>query len=163
MEAKEKKARKLPFNIIDVIIILAVLALGAGIFMRIQLKRQSVSKELQTVTVTVKVRRVLAQTDALISKGDVFYQKSDMTKLGEVSSKELFPAVIYTAGPDGKLIRSEYDLNDRVDMVIALAVEGISSESGFLIAGSKYIAPGSSLTMISGDLELFVQVLKIDS
>ena len=156
-----KKLKKLPFNIIDVIIVIAVIALGVGIFMRSEIRSNNEKTDPDVAVITIKAKGFLAEYAPLLLKNDTAYFKSDLSKLGLVIEKEIRPSVEYDT-VDGTLVSAQYDTTDRVDVVLTVRATGSLTAGGFLVGGVKYIAPGAAQTVLCGGIEFDVTVLSVE-
>ena len=147
------------FNIIDFMLIVAILACIIGIAVRQNLN-ETVVESNDTATVTVMIRGLLKDNVKQIIEGDEYYNQRSGDLMGVLQSFETKPAKIRTPRLDGTIATTEYV--DRTDVICKVKIEGMSTDDGFLMGGSDYIGCGSSFLVRSVNLETEWLVIDIE-
>ena len=155
MPADKAKRR---FSVIDLVIILIIIAAVAVSFVKTGLyDKLIVHRESVEVTVTFVLENA---SEAVLSdfSGDapVYYSEKQISKLDSVSS---LPQISYTEGSDGKLITVQSE--DRYEIEGRFRCTLTRTGDGYLIDGSKYIAPGTELEIRLGNSVATVTVLSV--
>ena len=111
--------KKFRINILDFLILAVVILCIAGALLRGGVKTTDEKLETQTAVISFAIFNVQGRI------------------VGEI---EATPSVYYVE-KDGEIVRAYSDIG-RVDLRGTFECEGQMSESGFLIGGTQYIAPG---------------------
>ena len=156
---KHTTAKKYRFNIVDFVLIVAVLACVIGIAIRYNL-HSSLMQGSSTATVTVMIEGLLEDNTDTLLVGDTFYYQKTGNRFGTLVSTETRPAKIRFVNADGTYSTANYV--DRVDVICQIEVEGYNSADGFMIGGSTYVGCGSDVLVRSRNLETQWIVLDIE-
>ena len=156
---KKNKQKTHRFNIIDFMLIVAVLACIIGITFRQNLN-ETVVESNDTATVTVMIRGLLKDNVKQIIEGDEYFNQRSGDSMGILQSFETKPAKIRTPRLDGTIATTEYV--DRTDVICTVDVEGIYTDEGFMIGGSEYIGCGSNFLVRALNLETEWLVVDIE-
>lgn len=135
------KKKKFRVNILDFLILGVVALCIAGAFLRGGVKTTDEKLETQTAVISFRVSNVQSASQHCFQDGDRIYSQSlgcDMGRL--VGSVTATPAVYYIE-ENGEIVKAYSDAG-RVDLEGQFECEGQMSESGFLMGGTQYIAPG---------------------
>ncbi|MBQ7661291.1 MAG: DUF4330 family protein [Clostridia bacterium] len=153
--------KKFKVNILDFLIIALVLLCIGGVALRGQNKRMDERQEMQTATVSFLLCNVQEDTRYCFAEGDRVYDETHGCEFGRFIGNSLraTPAVIYAAA-DGKIDRV-LSSSGRIDIRGSIACTGIMSESGFLVGGTQYIAPGMSVVLYFPKLNASVLITDI--
>ena len=147
------------FNIIDFMLIVAVLACLIGVAMRTNIK-ETVIESNDTATVTVMVRGLLNDNVKHIVVGDEYFNQSNGQSIGFLQSSQASPTKIRTPRYDGTIATTESV--DRSDVICKIKVQGLSTTDGFLIDGTAFIGSGSKFSVRSVNLQTEWLVLDIE-
>ena len=160
MNQTQMQTKKHHFNIIDFVIIIAILACIIGIAIRYNLGT-SLLHGSDTAYITVKIDGLRTDYLDFLQEGDMFYYQKTGNTVGKLISYQASPAKIRFVNHDGTITVSHYE--DRVDVVCKLELEGYLSSNGFMIDGSTYIGAGSNILVRSRNLETQFLVLDIET
>ncbi|MCQ2433183.1 MAG: DUF4330 domain-containing protein [Clostridia bacterium] len=152
----QKKHR---FNIVDFVLVIAVLACVIGLGIRYNL-HSNLTHSGDYAEVTVLIERLLNTTAENLNVGDTFYNPFTEKEFGEVISVSKSPAKARFANPDGSISYTTYE--DRVDAVVTFRVKGINTENGFMMGGTTFIGSGSTFAIDSLRLETQCTVLSVE-
>lgn len=155
----QTQTKKHRFNIIDFVLIVAVLACVIGIAIRYNLSI-SLLHGNDTAYLTVKIDALRTEYMDSLQTGDAFYYQSTGNPLGTLVSIETSPAKIRFVNSDGTITVSHYE--DRVDVVCKIEASGYHTENGFMIDGRTYIGSGSDILVRSRNLETQMLVLQVE-
>ncbi len=152
---KQKKHR---FNIIDFVLLIAVLACVVGIALRYNLN-ETINRTTDTAEVDIIIERLLNTSADALHVGDTLYTPNNDAVFGEILSIETKPAVIRYSNNDGTITYTTYE--DRVDVTLRIHIEGYNTENGFMIGGVTYIGNGSTFPLASPYIETQCTVLNV--
>ena len=155
----EKKAAR-GFNVLDFIILAAVLAVIVGICWRFNLAdRIGVKADRDTVEIAFLIQEVKETSAEALVIGDEFrWVANDMT-IGELKSKEVFYAEAFVENDKGELVKTYNDT--RRDIRGVITAKGVLSDSGFMLGGTQYLAPGKTLVVKSKDILVTMTITNI--
>jgi len=145
------------FNIIDFLIIVAVIGCIAGVFLRYDLATKvglnSNRDEVEISFIVVSIRR--ESTEALI-EGDTIYWEQNGMEIGKLLSKEVGEEVKYVL--DGNYEYNKKFNEIRYDVRGVILAKGNMTENGFMLNGTQFIAPGKELKIQSKNITTSVTV-----
>ena len=173
-EKKQKAPRTAPkFGILDVVLILLIIVAVVGVYFRYNIIDWiSSTKNLSDYTVSYTVEDIRHTTPNYIKVDDKVYFASDseyfgvLTNATENSTEALVgivPASEYFTKMDGSIIEVKYpDTQTRVDAQGRLICKGrYSEQSGFLVNGSTYIAPGQVIDIRTEQVSVSIRIDEI--
>ena len=174
---KQKRIKQGPrFKVLDAVIILLIITSALGIYFRYNLfdtlKNQM---RMQEYVISFSVQNIRNSTTNYLNIDDVVYYAEDGTKLGELRGyseesptalKVRDPASEYFVDQSGNVVRVLYPESDsmsaRVDVEGKIVCQGSYSEaSGFLVNGSRYLAPGQTIDIQTETVSLTIVVQDI--
>ncbi|MBO4264542.1 MAG: hypothetical protein J5922_00495 [Clostridia bacterium] len=166
------KKKKLPFNVIDILIVLIIIALGFGAIARTKLRSSTADAQNVKAVITFKMSDVSKESADKIKVGTVLYQNTDSRLIGTViSADEPVLYEEYIEGEDGKLVLSTYNGEDenadaiqnaRYSKTFAVECYGSDTAGAYSIGGVRYVAPNALLDLISLDSEFSATILSIE-
>ncbi|MBQ9428507.1 MAG: DUF4330 family protein [Clostridia bacterium] len=153
--------KKFKVNILDFLILALVVLCIFGVVWRSQNKRVDARQEMQTATVSFLLCNVQGDTRYCFTEGDRVYDETHGCEFGRFIGNSLraTPAAIYVEA--GDQIEKKFSASGRIDVRGSIACTGIMSESGFLVGGTQYVAPGMSLTLYFPKLNASVLITDI--
>ena len=156
--AGRKKAR---FNIIDVLIIVLIIGAIVGIVLRYniveRLVRDSSRDEVRITVLISQVNPTLAES---IRDGEDFYIDGDRS-FGKLTKHETKNSTVVNPDENGKLVESE-DLSVK-DVTAVFTAKGIIDKDGsFMLAGSRFLSAGKTVTVQSMHVQLEGIILSIE-
>ncbi len=155
----KQSTKKHRFNIVDFVLITAVIACVIGIAIRYNLNL-SMLRGGDKAVITVKIDGLLTEyADSLVIGDEYLYQVTG-NPLGTLLSYETSPAKKRLPALNGTITTVTYE--NRVDVICTLEVEGYHSPNGFMIDGSTYIGSGSNILVRSQHLETQMLVLNVE-
>lgn len=141
METKKNR-----FNIIDVVIILVVIALAAGIALRYDFFGRN--KEIatnDTVIISFLIRSAAEGREQQFHEGDAFTY--DGQALGELLKVSVTPAELITAGEDGEFKMTT--VPGKVDIRGEIRAVGTITDTGFRLGSTTYLAANMDIEIKS--------------
>lgn len=157
-----KKTRKIKPNIIDFIIIIAVVAAIIGITVRSGVVEQvTINNSLETARVSFLVSNVSESSGEYFSNGDAFYSSTHKCNFGTLEQFWTMPAEIYLTNEYGVLGKTTVS-GDKIDVRGTMLCTGVFTADGFFLAGSNYIAPNSSVTVKSANITVSLTIMDIE-
>ena len=170
-ENNTKKTKKLRPNIIDLLIVVAVLGAIVGVALRTGIVEKVITNNsLESARISFLVQNISGESYNYFIPGDIFYSDTHKCYLGTLEEKPYdLPAEMFIEGADGKVIKSysPADIDDpskseRIDVRGKLISSGVFSNEGFLLGGTTYIAPGSTVTMKSRNITVSITVTGVE-
>jgi len=136
-------------SIIDILIILAVLALALGfVYRRAAPGLQDILRPDEQFYIVFEVNRIRSVIAAdAIEVGDLMFRQHDTQPLGRIISIEKFPATDFMRRTDGSAIIAE--MEDRYNLHITLESVGSITDSGFFVNGNDHIAASADVVIAS--------------
>lgn len=144
------------FSIIDAGVILIILIVAAGIFVRFSSGMTTAVNSDKEFEYKVEVMGVRQYTiDALNKKGKITDKKSEMD-LGEITNVEIVPTEFQSITASGEIITT--DLPDRYTCVVTIRAKGKESDDSYIMNDSTELSVGrlvdvySKYVRTSGDI-----------
>jgi len=140
-------------SVIDIIIVLAVLVLGAGfVYRQTSARLQTVINPSDEFYVVFEVNGLREVNTRAIAEGDLIFRIHDRQPLGEVVDITLRPATQAMHLDDATVIMAE--MEERYRVFITLASVGSITEVGYFVNGLEHLAPGLDMVLVSNRLIL---------
>lgn len=153
-----KKAR---FNVIDLLIILAFIAVAAGILLRYNIAdKLGVKADDVEVELTFRVSDMRTTSQDCFALGDTFVWDTVGVSLGELTEITFKPAeaVVELADGSAQLTYSE----TRIDAFGILRVKGTMTDEGFMLGGTQFISPGKDVSMNNGKIKVVAVIEEME-
>lgn len=152
------KIKKIRFNAIDFIILIAIIAALFAAVYRSGLKESIVAvRSNETIVYTLKINNVQRRSFDMLEIEDAIYNQSDDRKLGKIVAKEFTDAESYIVLDSGEIIKTT--IPERVDIVLTVEATGRVSEDGCMIGGNYFIAAGKYISAYTGKVSFNFEVL----
>lgn len=153
--ANENKKR---FNIIDVVLILAVLVIAAGVIVRSgfagSFNEQFEEGELEYEFIINSIKATSAQ---YFEEGKKLYSQSTQKEVGEIVSFYTRPAEAYIELNDGEIVKTI--IPDRIDVIgVAKAKGTIDSQGRCMLDGTTHIAAGKNIYSRMNDISFMYTI-----
>lgn len=175
MRERKKKASGMSprFGVLDVVIILLIIVAVVGVYFRYNiLDWISSTKNLSDYTVSYTVMDIRHTTPNYMEIDDKVYFASNneyfgtLTNATENSTEALVgivPASEYFTKTDGSIIEVKYpDTQTRINAQGRLLCQGrYSEQSGFLVNGLTYIAPGQTQDIRTERVSITIRIDEI--
>lgn len=155
-------AKKFRVNILDFVIFAAVVLCIAGVFLRSGKKSTDEKLETQTAVISFSISNVQAASADCFRDGDLVYSESLGCSMGRMIGDSIVatPAVLYIED-NGSVVEAVSGLN-RVDIRGSFVSEGKMSESGFLIGGTQYVAPGMTTLVYLPNINVNILITDVE-
>ncbi|MBO4353823.1 MAG: DUF4330 family protein [Clostridia bacterium] len=142
MDKNVRKKQSAKLNIIDIIIIFAVLACIAAIGLRIYFTSQE-NKYGETASVTFEVYGISEENAAAFAQNAKLYLASSDREIGYISAFTTSPATVDAVGEGGEMI----SVNDpfKVTVVGTATLKGKWNGSGFYLDGTTLLSLGTNV------------------
>lgn len=156
--AGEKKKRR--FNIIDLLIILALVAVVAAIGFRYNLvEKIGVKSEEDTVVISFLIQDIKETSADALVLGDMFYWEVNKMLIGELISKKPSFAEAFIENNEGILVKlyneNSYDVRGEIK------AKGKIKDDGFMLGGTQFLAPGKILYVESKNIMVNITITNI--
>lgn len=147
--------KKLKFNIIDFLILLAVIGVVLVFFFRGNMVKSFTSAP-QTISYTVRISDVQKESFDLIDVDSTLYCNDDDSVLGTIKAKRFEEASMYTILANGDVVKTYQP--DRIDIYLDVEVSGTVDKDGCMIDGTYFIASGKTISCYVDKLYFNVEV-----
>lgn len=150
MAQPDKKTQKKPthvrFNIIDLVLIIAVLACLVGVYLRYTASEQfGVNHELEDYVLSFEIKNIRYTSADAFPEGDPLYLNGKDTVLGTILAIDsTTPAEVVFTDKKGNYKTIYYPEDSRIDLSGRILSNGVMTERGYLLGGNTYLAPGQS-------------------
>ena len=146
--------RRFKVNVLDFLILVLVVIVIAGAFLRANVKQSDVKLETQTAVLSFKISNVQAASAKYFKDGDPVYSDSLGCAIGTLVGDSITktPAVSYVER-GGAIIKTT--------SALGRVCEGQMSESGFLLGGTQYVAPGMSTYACLPEINAYILITDI--
>ena len=173
MKSKQANEQaKVKIKILDVVIILLIITSFIGIYFRYSLMDMFTgNKNLKDYTVSFEISDIRYTTEEYFNIGDKVRFFEDETELGVIieaaedtkNALIVVPSVKTFIPENGEQpIEIPYPENTRIDASGRLLCQGsYSTDSGFLVGGKKYIAPGDRFTIKTDVVTVEIEIIKV--
>lgn len=159
--------KKIAFNILDWIIVVAVVLSALGIWFRFGLAKQW---QIKNNTVTAYISFSISDIKETSFTGGYFAEGSPVynadagnSLIGHFAGEDMFryvPARYYEHSRTGEVVVVQ-SVSDRIDLDGVIISTGLDTDNGFLYGGSTYIAPGQTIRLSTPQIEVSVLVTDI--
>lgn len=148
------------FNIIDLLVIILIVAVIAGIAVRYGSSVTTAVKSDEEFEYVVKVESVRMFTiDALEKKGKVTDKKSTLD-LGEIVSVEYEPTKYQSTTANGKIIFAEQP--ERYTAYVTIKTRGKESDNSYITADSNELSVGRTTEIFSKYVHTSGTILEVN-
>ena len=155
----QKTKKRIPFSILDFIIIATAIAIIIGIFARYDIVKKLFTKTtLSEAKLSFVCEKLTPEQAAAFKEGTKF--RTESKSFGTLQNVLSQKALIYVENSDGALI--SYEDDTLVDISGTFKIKVIRSEDGYLLNGNEYIAAGSVFTVYSNGVRVDITVISID-
>ncbi len=152
------KIKKIRFNAIDLLILIAIVAAIFTAVYRSGLKDSLIAiRSNETIVYTVKINNVQAESFDMIEIEDTLFNQSDDKKLGNIVAKEYSDAETYIVLDTGEIMKTY--IPERVDITLTVEATGRVSEEGCMIGGNYFIAAGKYISAYTEKVSFNFEVL----
>lgn len=148
------------FNIIDFLIIVTVIGCIAGVVLRYDLASKiGLNRNKDEVEISFLVMGLrIGSTEALV-EGDILYWEQNGLEIGKLVSKEITEGVHYVLDENFEY-HTQYN-EMRYDVRGVISATGNMTESGFMLNGTQFIAPGKQLKIQSKNITTTITITEI--
>ncbi|MBR0365695.1 MAG: DUF4330 domain-containing protein [Clostridia bacterium] len=139
------------FNIIDVFVIILILAVIAGLFVRYGSRVTTAVKSDEEFVCTVKVQSIRKFTiDALEKTMETKSRLTDKkatVDLGEITDVKYEPATVLSEKTNGTMVYAPQE--DRYNVYVTINTHAKESDNSYILADSNELAVGREIEMFS--------------
>lgn len=146
------------FNIIDAVLILAILAICAGVFIRSgfadKISNRAANGELEYEFI---VNSVKLTSEDYFKVGGKLYSQTTGDEVGEIVSFYTRPAEAYIELPTGEIVKTT--IPDRMDVLGVAKVKGTRASDGrCMLDGTTHIAAGKNIYARTNEISFMFTV-----
>ena len=136
-------------SIIDIVIVLVILALGAGFaYRRAAPHIDEIIRPDETFYVTFEVNRIRSViVDDSVVVGELIFRQHDRQALGRIIDVERLPATEILQRTDGTAVHAT--MEGRYALRITIEATGSITAAGYLVNGNDHMAPGAEILLIN--------------
>ncbi|WP_048600533.1 DUF4330 domain-containing protein [Rubeoparvulum massiliense] len=121
-------------NIVDLLIVVVVLGLAAGVYYKVTQSNRVV--ETVPVTLTLLAEEIRQPTVDAIAIGDDAYDWESNGYFGKVVDKQVTPAIAYVETADGRVVKAE--IPDKYNLTVTIEGSGVYQSRGVVIGGRDW-------------------------
>ena len=152
------KIKKIRFNAIDLLILIAIIAAVFTAVYRGGLKDSIVAmRSNETIVYTLRINNVQRQSFDMIELENSIFNQSDDKKLGKIVAKEYSDAESYVVLDSGKITKTT--IPNRVDIILTVEATGRVSDEGCMIGGNYFIAAGKYISAYTNKVSFNFEVI----
>jgi|LSQX01.3.fsa_nt_gb ABC-type glucose/galactose transport system permease subunit len=130
-------------SIVDIVVVLLILFLAAGIFYKFYFVEKGGYAEFDNLQYKVEVKGIRQQSvDAITLESKLFESETDVF-MGTIIEKVVEPELDYLALNDGTMVQAEKP--GRYIVTLTIDVDGVENDHGFFAQGSTELKIGSSV------------------
>lgn len=157
--AQENKKR---FNIIDAVLILAVLVIFVGVFIRSGFSEKFTEKlDEGVLQYEFIINSIKATSAERFDEGVKIYSQTTQKEVGEIIDYYTRPAEAYIELPTGEIVRTV--IPDRIDVIGKAKVKGtIGSDGRCMLDGTTHIAAGKNIYARTHDISFMFTIEGIE-
>lgn len=161
---KTKNAARIRFNIVDLVLIIAVLACLVGVYLRYNISEQfGVNHEMGEYVLSFEIKNIRYTSADAFPEGDTFFLNGDDTVLGTVIAIDsTSPSEVIYTDSRGDYKTIYYPEDSRIDMTGRLLSEGMMTDRGYMLAGNTYLAPGQTYYVETPHINVSVTITGIE-
>ena len=128
-------------SIIDLLVIVVIVAMAAGVYMRFFKTPEKVEVKTEKLTYTMKVTDArMFSVEALEKKGDI-YDADTKEKLGTITDVKIDTVKMTNLTEKGKAVEVEYP--ERYTAILTVEVDGNVNANGYYTQSNEPISVGS--------------------
>lgn len=159
-----KSASRVRFNIVDFVLIIAVLACLCGVYLRYNLSEEFGSKtEMGEYVLSFEINGIRYTSADAFPEGDKFFLDGKDTVLGTVLAIDsTSPAEIIYTDPRGDYKTIYYPEDSRIDLTGRLLSEGMMTDRGYMLGGNTHITPGQGYYIESPRINVSLTITAIE-
>ena len=160
--AAKPAKKKLRLNIIDFLIVIVVLGAIVGIALRFGVVEKLTNQSgMESARISFFIQDINDESSNYFVIGDEFTDAGNKCAFGKLESRQFLPAEAYITNEFGEIIKTHSD-NGRIDVRGVVIGSGTFTDEGFLLDGTNYIAPGSTIHMQSKNIDVWATVTAIE-
>lgn len=154
--------KKLRLNIIDFLIVIVILGALIGIALRFGVVEKVTNQSgLKQARISFLIQDINDESADYFVIGDEFTSVSHKCIFGKLESRQILPAEAFVVNELGQIFKT-YSENHRIDVRGTVVGNGTFTDDGFLLSGTNYIAPGSSMRVQSLNIDVWITVTSIE-
>lgn len=148
------------FNILDIIIIVILIALIAGLFFRNNIIEMLNTDESTTITYTFEIKELDSSRFSYLKHNTLLTERESGGAMGRVISISSSKSVAKEYAVDGSIVNIEK--NGYYDVVVKAAADGFKSDTGIFLNGDLLIAPGMNCEIVTETSVYKATILSVD-
>lgn len=152
--------KRINFNIIDVIIVLLLAALIAGVFFRENISELLSTEQGEQITYTFEIKQVDSDSLACLNQNTQLFERDSGNSLGKIISVYSTPSMVTEVAVDGSILQLEK--RGYYDLTIKTIVDGFKSDTGFFADGDILIVPGKTYNINTETAVFIITILSVN-
>ena len=135
------------FNIIDVFVIIAIIAVVAGIFYRFVGSSADAVRDKVTVEYVVEVEGIRQYSVDALKKMGITTDEDATVQIGEIINVEQKDVEFQSTTANGTIVQTP--LPDRYTAVVTIRAECMESDNGYYTGDSEEVAVGRNVDVVT--------------
>ncbi len=158
-----KNAARIRFNLVDLVLIIAVLACLVGVYLRYNISEEfGVKHELEDYVLSFEIKNIRYTSADAFPEGDALYLDGKDTVLGTILGIDsTSPSEVIYTDSKGDYKTIYYPEDSRIDLTGRLLSRGDMTERGYMLGGNTYLAPGQTYYVETPRINVSVTITKI--
>ena len=161
---QQKNAARVHFNLVDLVLIIAVLACLVGVYLRYSAGDDfGVNHELEQYVLSFEINNIRYTSADAFAEGDALYLDGKDTVLGKIMSIDsTSPSEVIYTDDKGDYKTVYYPEDTRIDLTGRMLSDGVMSDRGYLLGGNTYLAPGQTYYVETPQINVSVTITDIE-
>ena len=153
------QGKKLRFNIIDFLIVCAVISLVLLLVFRSGIEKPAVP-DTAVIEYTVKISGAEKEVLDFASVDDVIYDENGQSEIGKIVSKKFTPFEVYTLDPDGKIVKAASV--GLVDVYLTVEAEAVALDRGYETDSGVFVISGEKISFFTNGMLFDATVIDVE-
>jgi hypothetical protein len=134
-------------NAIDCCVLVLIIALGIGAYVKFGMDKTNNSATMQPISYSVKVEKVRKIALDNVKVGDTLFDKISGNAIGTIVAVDSEQATERIKMPNGTIVRG--DVENRINLILTVDAEGIVDDSGWFVNKTYELLVGSKTIFIT--------------
>ncbi|MEA5082670.1 MAG: DUF4330 domain-containing protein [Lachnospiraceae bacterium] len=134
-------------NVIDCCVLLLIIALGIGAYVKFGMEKTSNSAAMQPISYSVKIEKVRKVALNNVQIGDTLFDKTSGNAIGTIVAVDSEQATERIKMPNGTIVRG--NVENRINLILTVEAEGVVNDSGWFVNKTYELLVGSKKKFIT--------------
>lgn len=158
--ASNKLESRIRFNILDIVIIVVIAALVAGLFFRENIIGMFNTEEMSDITYTFEIEGMERTKLSDLAENVQITDKNSGKDMGRIKLVNAVNSYVTEYKTDGTAVKIKRD--GYCDAVVTAVAKGFKSDTGVYLDGELLIVPGQTFTIYTSTVTYTMTILSIN-